>query len=71
MKLIYKKSFVKAYSKLSLRDRKKVDEALLLFMNDATDVNLRNHALHGKLHGKRAISAGLICGLYLPLKGNT
>jgi len=58
MQLHFKKSFVKSYQKLSLQDQGKVDEALADFQVDPFSPHLKNHALHGKLIGKRAISAG-------------
>ena len=38
--------------------RRKVDHALELFVHDPFHASLRNHPLHGKLSGSRAIFAG-------------
>lgn len=58
MNLIYKKSFVKAYLKLSTLQRSRVDHTILLFIKHPFHPSLKNHQLHGLLTGKRAISAG-------------
>lgn len=57
MKIDATKGFLKAYARLSLQQRKQVDNALLLYQTDRTDSNLRDHALKGKKHGLRAFSA--------------
>lgn len=58
MQVIFKKAFVKQYQKLKKIEQKKVDNALVLFYENPVDAKLKNHALGGKLKGKRAISAG-------------
>jgi addiction module RelE/StbE family toxin len=58
MQFVFKKTFIKQYYKLSKSDQKKVDQALLLLEKNPQDPKLKNHALIGKLEGKRAIAAG-------------
>jgi len=58
MEIIFTKPFKKAYFKLSAKDRLRVDEALVLFIEDRTTPALRNHALKGKLEGRFSFSAG-------------
>ena len=58
MELHFKKSFTKAYLKLSAQEQTKVYEALADFQQDPHQAHLRNHALKGTLNGQRAISAG-------------
>ena len=50
--------FDKSFAKLGVRDQRRVEAALRLFMDQPFHPRLRNHALTGKLHGLRAISAG-------------
>lgn len=50
--------FDKAFARLSERDQRRVEAALVLFMDQPFHPFLRNHALTGKLQGLRAISAG-------------
>jgi len=58
MKIIFKKSFVKQYVKLDKSKRNSVDSAIRIFEKNPLTPELKNHALKGKLNGKRAISAG-------------
>lgn len=58
MKLYFKKSFIKQYAKLKKPDQVKIDQALELFVDNPYHPQLHNHALVGKLTGKRAVSAG-------------
>ena len=55
MKIVFKKSFEKQYKKLQQTEQLKVEEAIRLFFKNPLDPLLRNHALKGKLQGKRAI----------------
>ncbi len=52
------KGFLKAYRKLSTKQKKQVDEALLLYQENRMDEGLRDHALKGSKSGLRAFSAG-------------
>jgi addiction module RelE/StbE family toxin len=52
------RSFLKAYARLSLVQRRAVDGALMRFKNDRTEESLHDHALKGKMKGLRAFSAG-------------
>jgi addiction module RelE/StbE family toxin len=58
MKIIRTKKFVKNYSNLRHNEQSRVEEAILKFVNDPYHPILRNHALKGKMEGKRAIHAG-------------
>lgn len=58
MQIYFKKSFVKQYKKLQKNSRVKVDEAIRFFEKNPHDPLLKNHALAGKLLGKRSIAAG-------------
>ncbi len=57
MKIRFRKSFIKQYSKLTLKQRGDVDFTLKLFEVNPQDSKLKNHALKGALSGYRAISA--------------
>lgn len=70
MKLIFKKSFVKQYQKLSKINQSKVNETLLLFEKNPFGPNLKNHLLKGKLEGKRSISAGFDLRIVFEVKNN-
>ena len=50
--------FDKAFARLAVRDQRRVEAALTLFMDQPFHPALRNHALSGKLRGLPAISAG-------------
>mgnify|MGYP001304198862 FL=1 len=50
--------FDKAFARLAVRDQRRVEAALTLFMDQPFHPVLKNHALAGKLRGLRAISAG-------------
>ncbi len=58
MQIYFKKTFAKQYKKLNNVSRDKIDKALVLFEKNPRDPALKNHALSGKLVGKRSISAG-------------
>lgn len=58
MRIDSHKSFLKAYARLSLVQRRAVDEALIRFKNHRAEESLRDHALKGKMKGLRAFSAG-------------
>ena len=58
MQIYFKKGFIKQYGKLIKSDRLRVDRAFEAFEKNPQGPKLRNHALVGKLAGKRAISAG-------------
>lgn len=50
--------FDKAFANLTVRDQRRVEAALTLFMDQPFHPKLKNHGLTGKLRGLRAISAG-------------
>ena len=58
MKIIFRKKFIKNYTKLPLSDRKNIDATINLFELNPHDKKLRNHSLSGEMHGLRSISAG-------------
>jgi mRNA-degrading endonuclease YafQ of YafQ-DinJ toxin-antitoxin module len=49
------KTFLKHYTKLSLKIQKKTDESLLVFFENPKNPILRNHALEGIYKGCRSI----------------
>lgn len=70
MQIYFKKSFVKQYTKLQKNYRIKVDEAILLFEKNPHDPLLKNHALTGKLSGKRSIAAGFDLRIVFVVEGD-
>ncbi|MDR1453559.1 MAG: type II toxin-antitoxin system mRNA interferase toxin, RelE/StbE family [Candidatus Margulisbacteria bacterium] len=58
MKFKTHKIFDKQYAKLRLKEQKRVDEALKLFLTTPNNRKLRNHALRGEWEGFFSISAG-------------
>lgn len=58
MRLIYRKSFIKALDKLTPNQKKRVGQTLKQFESDHFHPTLNNHALQGKLKGLRSISVG-------------
>ena len=58
MKITSHKTFVKAYARLSILQKKQIDAALRLFETNRTDPFLQDHALKGKMKSLRAFSAG-------------
>lgn len=56
MKIIYRKNFVKRYKKLSPKLKDKISTSLKQFKTDPHNPILRNHALKGRLQGRRALS---------------
>ena len=70
MKIIYEKSYIKSLKKLTAIQLNRVDKALLAFEEDPFSEKLHNHALHGRLRGHRAISAGFdLRIIFIELKG--
>jgi mRNA-degrading endonuclease YafQ of YafQ-DinJ toxin-antitoxin module len=57
MRILRHKNFEKQYQKLPAPLRAKVDCALVEFISNPFAKRLRNHALSGRLRGKRAFSA--------------
>lgn len=55
MKLVHHKKFTKAYANLDRTLQSKIDVVIGLFQIDPTNRILENHALQGKLLGRRAI----------------
>lgn len=70
MQISFKKTFLRQYRKLQKSYQSKVDEALVLFEKNPVDPKLKNHALTGRLTGKRAISAGFDLRLVFESKGD-
>ena len=70
MKIIFKKSFTKQYAKLNENKRLSVDETIRVFAHDPKIPYLKNHALKGKLTGKRAISAGFDLRIVFKVDGD-
>ena len=58
MKIDATKGFLKAYARLSARQRLQVDSALVAFQANRTDPSLRDHPLKGHKNRLRALSAG-------------
>ncbi len=58
MDIVYHKNFIKLYEKLPSKQQDKIEQAIDLFQEDPHHPQLKNHALHGKERGKRAIAAG-------------
>jgi len=56
MKILYKKSFTKAYQKFNKKRRDKIKEALSLFLINPFDERLHNHALSVTYKNKRSIN---------------
>ncbi|MEX1048580.1 MAG: type II toxin-antitoxin system mRNA interferase toxin, RelE/StbE family [Akkermansiaceae bacterium] len=57
MRIDSHKSFLKAYARLSLTQRRAVDDALMRFKNDRTEESLHDHALKGKMKSLRSFAA--------------
>lgn len=51
------KGFLKTYARLSIRQQRQVDEALLLYQENRINPVLHDHALKGEKSGLRAFSA--------------
>ena len=56
MQIRYHKRFEKHYQKLSDELKNKVQQKIAVFSQNPLDRQLKNHALTGKLFGKRAFS---------------
>lgn len=52
----FNKKFDKKYKKLLPIFQLKVDDTIEKFKNNPFDPSLKNHALKGEMHGRRAIS---------------
>lgn len=71
MKVSYHKDFKKAYKKLSPKLKERVNEKILLFLEDPFNQILNNHALGGKYSGYRSINiTGDFRVVYKPLDEN-
>ncbi len=70
MNIKFRRSFIKQYSKLSLKQQGLVDLALTLFEKNPTEAKLKNHALKGRLQGYRAISASFDLRLLFKEEGD-
>ena len=58
MKIVLSKDFEKAFTGLDFKQKQRAKAVLALFMQNPYDSRLKNHILHGKQKGRRAISAG-------------
>jgi addiction module RelE/StbE family toxin len=56
MNIDFHKNFIKNYRRLDLKLRKRVDATIKKFRTNPFNPILKNHALKGKLKGKRAFS---------------
>ncbi len=70
MQIDFHKNFNKSYAKLSTKQKQHVKKIIELFKQNPHDTILKNHALHGKLQGHRAISAGGDLRLVFEEEGN-
>lgn len=70
MKIYFKKSFIKQYQKLQKSHQTKIDRALKLFEKNPHDPTLKNHALLGRLAGKRSIAAGFDLRIVFEVEGD-
>ena len=57
MEIYRSKKFIKAYKKLSKRDKILVNQAINDFVKNPFDPKLKNHALKGKMKEQRTFSA--------------
>ena len=58
MRIYFHGQFDKQYSRLPAAQKKRLEEAILLFRKDPYSPVLRNHALSGNWTGHRSISFG-------------
>jgi addiction module RelE/StbE family toxin len=58
MNVRYSRQFTSSYRKISPADRMAVIHAVELFQENPFDPSLNNHALAGRMTGRRAISVG-------------
>ncbi|MEK7524655.1 MAG: type II toxin-antitoxin system mRNA interferase toxin, RelE/StbE family [Patescibacteria group bacterium] len=70
MHIYFKKSFIKHYQKLQKFHRTKVDQSLKLFEKNPHNPVLKNHALVGRLAGKRSISARFDMRIIFEVEGH-
>lgn len=70
MRIYFKKSFIKQYQKLQKTHQSKVDQALKLFEKNPNNPILKNHALAGRLSGKRSIAAGFDVRIVFEMEGH-
>jgi len=56
MRIMYRKNYVRRYKKFSPKVKDKINITLKQFKTDPHNPILRNHALKGRLQGKRAFS---------------
>ncbi len=56
MKIIYSRKFLKRYRRLDYKLQMKIADRTEIFKQNPSHPLLRNHALHGEMQGKRAIS---------------
>ena len=56
MKIRFHKSFLKSYDRLPKNIQSKAEERIKIFSNNQQDPRLKDHALQGKMAGKRAFS---------------
>ena len=71
MQIDYSKNFLKQYAKLPKKLQIQTDKKLLLWQNNPSNPQLRDHALDGKYQGYRSINiTGDVRALYTKT-GNT
>ena len=58
MNILFSRPMAKLYGRLSKEQREHVDAAIALFRQNPFAPKLYNHALQGKMAGKRSLSAG-------------
>lgn len=72
MIIVYSKNFKKKFKKLKEAERKKFEERVEIFIKNAFDPILNDHALHGKLSSYRSINiTGDIRVLYEHVRKDT
>jgi addiction module RelE/StbE family toxin len=57
MDIHYHKNFPKSFMRFSPKIRQKIKDTIEQFQNNPHHPQLNNHALHGKFHGCRSVSA--------------
>ena len=70
MKIVFHKSFNKAYKKLNKNQQKRINATLVIFNVAPFSPQLKNHSLKGKLKNMRSISAGFDLRLVYTEKDN-
>lgn len=58
MKTTFHKQFLKQYAKLPQTQKKRFEEAIIIFRHNPNDPSLYNHSLTGEWRGHRSIAFG-------------